>query len=83
MSGNGLNGAEKDIKSAPPVRRIIITLSADGELDVQAPLGDKLLCFGMLKAAELVVASYKAPQQGSGLVVAPASAGKLVREPGA
>jgi hypothetical protein len=42
------------------VPKLIITFDEKGEVIVTGPLEQKLLCYGMLKAAEMAIASYKA-----------------------
>lgn len=44
---------------AGPVQ-IVITLTPEGTINCTGPLENKLLCYGLLKMAEGIVANYKA-----------------------
>lgn len=55
------NEAAEAIASAKgprPVQQFVILMMDDGNINVNGPLHDKLLCFGLLKCAEMIVASY-------------------------
>ena len=61
------------LQEQAPVQKghtIIITLDARGMISLNAPLGDKILCMGMLEMAKEAVRDFKAaaPQQ---LTIAP------------
>jgi len=44
-----------------PEMKIIITLREDGSLNVNGPLVNKLLCYGMLEQARDVVRNFEEP----------------------
>lgn len=50
--------------------RLVIDLTDAGQLNVQAPLQDKILCYGLLEAARDVIKDYVAPE--SRIAVPPA-----------
>lgn len=41
--------------------QIVVTVFDTGEIGVQAPMTDKLLCYGMLEAAKEAVREYEPP----------------------
>jgi hypothetical protein len=45
-----------------PKAQLIITLTDQGQIEVNGPLSDKILCYGMLKFAENVIQSYEPPK---------------------
>ena len=51
-----------------PRAQLIIVLEQDGKINVNGPIGDKLLCYGMLECAKSAIKDY-VPPQGGGLVV--------------
>lgn len=65
-----------------PQKQIVINLYDTGEVDINAPLSNKILCLGMLAVAEHMVHEFK-PPQGAGIVVAPPGVSNLVRQKGA
>lgn len=44
-----------------PEMKIVITLREDGSLNVNGPLANKLLCYGMLEQARDVVRNFEEP----------------------
>jgi hypothetical protein len=48
-----------------------IIMRDDGSLNVNGPLANRLLCYGMLEAAKIEITKFSERSQ-SGLVVAPA-----------
>jgi hypothetical protein len=59
-----------------PRPRIIITLHPGGGVEINGPLHDKILCFGMLKMAENMVGEWK-PEKKQMVVVPQIQVGKL------
>ena len=50
------------------VTKITIRFFKNGQVTMEAPMGDKIMCYGLLEMARQIVANHKAPQ--SGLIVA-------------
>jgi hypothetical protein len=50
---DGQNGATK------PRAQMLITLMSDGQLAVQGPIQDKILCYGMMETARDIIAAHK------------------------
>lgn len=65
----------------PKARQIVITMSPAGEVNISAPLADKLFCYGMLEVARQMVQDFK-PEERSRIAAAPAHLGPLVRAKG-
>ena len=42
--------------------KLVITLHVDGKLNVNGPLANKLLCYGMLEQARDVVRNFEEPK---------------------
>lgn len=53
--------------------QLIITLNDDGQIGVNAPLQDKVLCYGLLEVARDAIQKYheQQPQKRSSLVAVP------------
>ena len=43
--------------------QLIITLNDDGQVGVNAPLHDKVLCYGLLEMARAAIDKYQTPAQ--------------------
>lgn len=63
MNNNGKEGL-KDLVAGPqpPAVVITITMSTRGEININGPLHDKVLCYGLLGIAHDLVRDFK-PQQ--------------------
>ena len=59
MGGNNAGGPPT-IQALP---KITIDVLAGGGVTINGPLHDKILCFGLLKMAEVLVAEYKPENQ--------------------
>ena len=46
-----------------PTAQIVVTLLSDGQLTLQGPVHDKILCLGMLDLAKSMVTTAKAQPQ--------------------
>ena len=42
-----------------PAAQILITMHADGRIDVAGPLQDKLFCYGLVECAKDVIRDYR------------------------
>lgn len=51
-----------------PVQELVVTLRRNGTLSVAGPIGNKLLCYGMLDMAKDVVSNFR-PKQPSPVIV--------------
>lgn len=49
--------------------QIVITLSDDGQVGINAPLQDKVLCYGLLEMARLAIDKYVPPANGKANIV--------------
>lgn len=59
MSTNGNANGPGDPRTGA---QITITLQSDGRVNITGPLPDKILCFGMLEMAKLLVAQFQQPK---------------------
>lgn len=46
-------------------QKLVITLQANGQLNVTGPITNKLLCYGMLESAKMVIQEYKPGKENS------------------
>ena len=51
--------ADENIEVSPPNIRLIIELQKGGEIRVEGPIFDKVLCYGLLETAKDIIRSYK------------------------
>ena len=55
--------AQEAMKAKPAVEKLIIEMHPGGGVAVNGPIHNKILCFGMLKAAEFAIAQYDPKKQ--------------------
>jgi hypothetical protein len=61
MAGEGGNGKSSDAPEIPIVASITITLNSAGQMSINGPLENRMLCYGLLDMAkDLVYETYKA-----------------------
>lgn len=53
-----------------PVTTITITLEQNGNVNMQGPIQDKILCYGLIEAAREAISAWHAAQPKHGLALA-------------
>lgn len=71
MSNNGKFRLPPSTGGVPNEKKLVITLSQDGQVKIAGPIADKILCYGLLRIAEQLVEAYEPPPQGTGIVPVP------------
>lgn len=73
MTTNGDIGSPQTTSAARA--QLVITVLADGKVNVTGPLPDKILCFGMIEMAKLLVAQFQQPSVQVPNIVVPRDLG--------
>lgn len=59
--------------------QLVITLTNDGQVQVQGPIANKMLCYGMLESARDAIRDFIAAQSKAGEGIEVADAGLMNR----
>jgi hypothetical protein len=62
MNNNEGEGLKMVAPQARPAVQITIVMESNGQINVNGPLNDKVLCYGLLEVAKDIVRTFK-PQQ--------------------
>lgn len=51
---------------APPIAQLLITLTSTGQIQIQGPIQDKTLCYGLMESAKDAIREHHAEQAKAG-----------------